>query len=149
MNDELRRANRTATIVAIGMLASLGAYVVVVEVIRATKAPFQGFANAAHLEALRYVLFVAAMLSLGLARAARTSLISRRSGWPHEAPKRFLIATIVSLVYCELSAVLGLVVFLVQGRVRTFYVFLGLSLVGLILFFPRWSQWQEWTRRAG
>lgn len=149
MSDELARAHRTANVIAIGMLASLGACVVVVEVIRATKAPFHGFGDAARHEALRYVFFVAAMVSLGLARAARTGLISRRSGRPEQTPKRLLIATIVSLVYCEFSAILGLVLFLAQGRVRTFYIFLGVSLVGLILFFPRWSQWQEWARRAG
>lgn len=145
--DELRRAHRTAITVAVAMLASLAAFVVVVEILRITSPPHRGIGEMAQLEALRYVFFLAAMTSLGLARAVRTGFVARGPGRPEPTPQRLLTGTILSLAYCEVSAILGLVLFLVQGRVFSFYVFLGVSVVGMVIFFPRYGQWEEWMRR--
>jgi hypothetical protein len=144
--DDLRRAHRTAVTIAMVMLASLAAYVLVVEILRATRASVPGVAELSQLEALRYAFFLAAMASLVLARTVRTSFVSAQPGRPRPTPQRLLTGTVLSLAYCEVSAVLGLLLFVLQGRVFSFYVFLGVSLVGMVLFFPRYGEWEEWLR---
>jgi hypothetical protein len=58
-------------------------------------------------------------------------------------------ASIVSLTMCLAIAVYGLVLFLIGGRPMDFYGFALVALLGLAVFFPRQSQWEEWARSAG
>jgi hypothetical protein len=133
-------------IIAVAMLGSLVLYVLVVEILRATRTPIPGATDLSQLEALRYAFFLVAMASLVLARTVRTSFVTRQAGRPQPTPQRLLTGTVLSLAYCEVSAVLGLLLFVLQGRVFSFYVFLGISLVGMILFFPRYGEWEDWVR---
>jgi hypothetical protein len=145
--DDLRRTHRTAVIIAVAMLGSLAVYIVVVEILRYTRS-FRGVGDLSELDALRYAFFLAAMASLVLARTVRSSFVARQPGRPLLTPQRLLTGTVLSLAYCEVSAVLGLLLFLLQGRVFSFYVFMSVSLVAMLLFFPRYAQWEEWMGGA-
>ncbi|MFZ2961011.1 MAG: hypothetical protein WA705_29375 [Candidatus Ozemobacteraceae bacterium] len=59
----------------------------------------------------------------------------------------FLPIEFVTLAICEAVAVYGLVLFLLGKRPEDFFMFLGFSLVLFILYFPKYSQWQEWEAR--
>jgi hypothetical protein len=44
------------------------------------------------------------------------------------------------------SAIMGLILFLLSGLRRDFYLLLVLSFIFVFLFFPRYSNWEEWVR---
>jgi len=70
-DDELRRAYRTTTIIAIAMLTSVAAYVVVAEVIKSTHEPFRGFAGYPMPGVIGYVFAAMAVGNLLMSRVLR------------------------------------------------------------------------------
>lgn len=55
-------------------------------------------------------------------------------------------AVVVALALAETPAVFGILVFVTTGQRGAAYALFLLSLAGLALYFPRWSQWEEWAR---
>jgi hypothetical protein len=45
-----------------------------------------------------------------------------------------------------MSAVYGLVLFLIQGDTTDFYLFLMISLIYFTIYFPKYEKWEEWVR---
>lgn len=146
MNDDLERAHRRATLIGGAMLGSLLVYVVAVEVLRATLAPFRGFAEAPALPILRWAFLALSVGLLALARVTRARLLAGAGAAP---AARLFTASVVSLALAEAIAVYGLVLFLVGGQVADFYGFLLLALVGIVINFPRRHQWEARARETG
>jgi F0F1-type ATP synthase membrane subunit c/vacuolar-type H+-ATPase subunit K len=155
-DHELRGAYRTTTIIAIAMLTSVAAYVVVAEAIRATHAPFRGFAGYPMPGVIGYAFAAMAVASLVMSRVLRDRRLQpatrlaapavRSAGPTGSAARRLQEATIVSLALCESIAVLGLVLFLLWGSSLHLYLFVLLAIVGFAVHFPRWERWQERAR---
>jgi hypothetical protein len=87
-----------------------------------------------------------ALAGLGLTR------VVQRAVFANQALPVLTSAAVVALAQCEAIAVYGLVLFLLAGRVRDYYMFAALALVGFALYFPRREAWAEQARampRAG
>lgn len=147
-NEGLRKAYRTTALIGLGMLTSLLVYVVVVELIKKQNAPFGGNSpmpddvistlRTAFLGVVVVEFFVIRFLNKLMLRSSPTAV-------PF-APdvQRLVTAAIVSYALCESVAVYGLVLFLIQGNSGDFYLFLMLSLVYFVVYFPRYNKWEEW-----
>jgi F0F1-type ATP synthase membrane subunit c/vacuolar-type H+-ATPase subunit K len=138
--DELKRTYRVATLIGMALIGSLFIYAVLVEVLRASSF-LRGFLPFEGTEILRYAFFACAVAQVFLIRFIRSVILSKGKGI-----QRFLVATIVTYVLCESIAILGLVLFLSGGDPFDFYLLAGLSLILLMLYFPRYSQWEDWNR---
>jgi hypothetical protein len=54
--------------------------------------------------------------------------------------------SIVSAALCEVPVILGLVLFFISGNAQDFYVLLIVSFVLFVMYFPRFSNWEEWIK---
>jgi len=64
------------------------------------------------------------------------------------APELGVLTTAAVVTYglCEAPAVFGLVLFFLGGNSSDFYLFLLCSLFYFAVYFPKFSQWEEWYR---
>jgi hypothetical protein len=141
--DELAKACRTAQMIGGALLVSLGLYVVVIDQIRRTRAPFGGFAPAVPHDLLRWIFAALALANLGLARALQRSILANAALPP---VGRLLNAAIAALALCEAIAIYGFVLFILAGRPSDYYVFAAVAVVGFVLYFPRREAWEERAR---
>jgi F0F1-type ATP synthase membrane subunit c/vacuolar-type H+-ATPase subunit K len=147
--DELAKACRTAQVIGVAMLVSLGLYALVANLIQQAHAPFAGFTPGAPHDLLRWIFVALALAGLGLTRVVQRAVFANQA---LPVLGRLTSAAVVALAQCEAIAVYGLVLFLLAGRVRDYYMFAALALVGFALYFPRREAWAEQARampRAG
>jgi F0F1-type ATP synthase membrane subunit c/vacuolar-type H+-ATPase subunit K len=143
--ESLKKAYRTAAIIGAVMIASLLIYAIVVEVIKVEHRPFAGFASCPEIQILRYIFYGLALFQLWVMRILQRSLLKKAPTDDLQAlTVRLSTSAIVIYALCETPAIYGLVLFLLAGFYKDFYVLLAYSL-GLLLFhFPRYSRWEEW-----
>ncbi len=142
--DEIKAAHKTATLIGISIIASLFITLVVAEAIRAGFRPFRGFINLQDPQRVRYAFFAAAVAAVILIRILRRVLFRRTAeSTAGLALPRIQRAVVVTLVLCEIPALLGLALFLIGGYNVDYYLLLFVSLVLIFMYFPRLSQWQN------
>jgi len=145
IQDELRRRLKTLTFVGITVVSSLLAYLGLAEFIRHHFRPFHGFVAVPDPQALRFVVFALAVLSVVLIRVLRPALLRKPAGADVKTTlHRLERAALVTLVLAEVPALLGLGLFLLRGLNVDFYILLFASLLLAFMYFPRRSNWQEW-----
>jgi len=128
------------TILAVALLVSVGVNCAVVETLArlgTVRHPFPGQAWLGHL-----VLAV----GVGVVIAAGVVRRSLLAGGPADAGVRLQMASIISFALAEIPAVAGLMVFVLTGAREAAYPLFVVSFAGLLLYFPRWGQWEEWAR---
>lgn len=59
---------------------------------------------------------------------------------------RLHTSALVTLWWCQLPAILGLVLIILTGKATSFYILAGISLVQFAVFFPRYRRWEEMVR---
>lgn len=141
--DELPKACRTAQMIGVAMLVSLGLYALVATLIQKTREPFAGFAPGAPHDLLRWIFVALALAGLGLVRVIQRPILANAA---IPLPNRLTTATIVALAQCEAVAVYGLVLFLLAGHASDYYLFAAVALVGFALYFPRRESWEQQAR---
>ena len=149
--DKLRDAYRRTSIVGMAMLASLFMYLVVAMAIQTTQDPFEGFASFEGGELIRNVFLALSLIQIIAIKIIKSRALSIPSPTPAHGsptdPSRLagILATssIVNFALAESIAVYGLVLFLLNGSSTDFYIFLGLSFLAFVMFFPRYEQWEE------
>jgi hypothetical protein len=147
IRDELRIHLKSATLIAMAIIASLLIYLGLVEVLRAVYRPFRGFATIANIQQLRYVVFGAAAAVIVLIRLLRPQLLRKAPGEDAKtALHRLQRAAIMTLVLGEIPGILGLGLFLLSGYNIDFYVLVFASLLLIFMYFPRRTAWEEWLR---
>ena len=143
---------RRAQLVGFALVASIVIDGAIVQLIRAMRAPFSGFAPGAPVDTLRMVFVVLAVVDFALIRFMRSQMLSapargaRPSASADEITRRLSTASIVSLAIGMSIAINGLVLFLIGGRPLDFYGFAVVSLLALAVYFPRLAQWEEWAK---
>ena len=154
--EELKMGYRLATVIGIAMIASLFVYVAVVELIKKNSVPFRGFAPFPETDVLRYVFLGVAVACFFLIRFIKDLVLSRKTTIgvePHKKRafsahiQKLLSTSIITYALCESVAIYGLVLFLIGGRSSDFYIFLVISLIFFIVYFPRYNQWEEWIKK--
>jgi hypothetical protein len=145
--EELRTHLRPASMVGSAIIVSLVIYLGLVEVLRAVRKPFHGFAVTLGIQPVRLAVFGAAAAVILLILLLRPRLVRRDSR--EDAPaacRRLQKASLMILVLGEIPAVLGLGLFLVGGNAVDFYKLLFASLILTFINFPRRAAWEEWLK---
>ena len=144
--QDLKRAHQISVILYIAFMVSLGIYVVVVEIYRTNFKDFQGVVESHELSWIRYVFYGLCLTQIFIIRLIRQILTKRLNTTKMEA----LIAhlnkmSILTAAFCEAPAILGLMLFFLNGSPRDFYILIAISSLLFFLYFPRYSNWEEWV----
>jgi hypothetical protein len=148
MND-LRKMYQATAIVCGALFASLFIYVAAVEVTRTTFEEFAGFLRLPNSELLRYLVYSVALMQLGVIKMikARSTEINA-SDVPSVIISKLSKTAFLGAGLSEIPAALGLVLFLLLGLYADFYILWLMSLVLMLIQFPRLTRWEQLARRA-
>lgn len=159
--DNQRTAYRVSVIIGLAMMASLVVYLIVVVLIQNGTIALreQAALPVSTLERIRFV-----SLGIGVIVALLVRPIARRVlntggdvGAVRDAPSRpeavasdtgpLATAAVITYALCEVPAIFGLVLYVLGRDVSDFYLFLILSLFSFSIHFPKFRQWEEWSRQ--
>ncbi len=146
---DVQKVYRASKIISVAMLVSVLVYPVIVEFMKRTHQPFEGFApqNAVRLPDIFYGL---ALLSLVGIRVVRKAILKRSAGDDLKTlVAKLHISNIATYALSEVPAILGLVLFLIGGYTRQFYALLLFALLLMVLYFPKLAYWEAWLRKMG
>ena len=147
--EDLKKAYQTSLIINSGIIAGLVIYAVVVELLKSRYDPFEGFVDFAQIAFLRYLFYGLAIMQIFIIRVLRGALLRVSQS---DDSKTLIVklsrTSIATAALCELPAVFGIVLFLLGGHSRDFYLLLGLSFVLVFLYFPRYRNWEEWIKTS-
>lgn len=140
--DELKQKYKVALIIHVAMMASLLIYLLLVEFFAdqlgiSSIDPFQED------NSLRYIFYGAAILLIILIRRIRDMMMRRKIDASQDMPSRLATASIITSSFCEIPAILGFVLFILTGINRDFYFLTAISLILFIMYFPRYSFWED------
>ena len=145
--NELEKSHRVASLVNTCIVVSLIIYAVVVEVIRRQLEHFVNFVDAPEFTKLRYIFYGITILNIFLIRSFRRMLLKKRL---YDDLKiligKLLRSSIITAAFCEVPAILGLVLFFIAGSVRDFYYLSIISIILVFLHFPKYKNWEEWIK---
>jgi hypothetical protein len=146
--EVIKKTHRIAALVGLAVFGALVFYLVLVELIRTKMAPFYGLYHLKDLKTLnqlRYFFYGLSAVSLILARIIQGLLLRKKSGEnASDLLNRLYRTSLITVIMSELPALFGLILFLIGGLNRDFYVLLVISVVALFIFFPRRRSWEEW-----
>lgn len=127
--------------IGLAMIASVFIYAGVVELLKWQMAPFAGFSTLAPqtVDLIKYAFLALAAVQFFIIKALRKIL-------PAHSVEKLSLTAIITFALCESVAVLGLVLFLLNGNSMDFYIFMVISLGFFYLFFPKYEQWEERVR---
>jgi hypothetical protein len=113
-------------------------------VIKWKLAPFAGFStlDPSTVDLIKYVFLALAAAQFGIIKAVQKILSAG-------SVEKLSLTAIITFALCESVAVLGLVLFLLNGNSLDFYIFMVISLGFFYLFFPKYEQWEERVRAGG
>ena len=135
---------KTALILSGAMIGSLLIYLGVVEILRASLKPFTGLITLDNPQSLRYMFYFVAVLQIIIIRLLRGVMLKAGRSDSEDKPViRIFHVTILTLALAEIPALLGLVLFLLAGMNRDFYILLFVSFVLMFMFFPRINDWKS------
>lgn len=147
--NELRQAYRTTAIVCGAMIAGLFPYLAVVELVRGHLGSTGYLIDSRQIELLAYVLYGLAILPFIVPHLIKRHVIAAaRDEGEGALVIRLRTATFLSYALSEVPAVFGLVLFFLAGLNKAFYVLWFLSLLSMLLQFPRLRSWEELARQA-
>lgn len=144
---DLKKELRQTSMVCYAMMASLAVYPVLVEVLDRMEG-WTPIMPQGDLPRMREVFFMMALVALVLIRFARGALMKvGESGDVKTRVARLKTAQLVTFALCEIPAILGFVLFLLQGFFKEVHVFTIFSLVLMLLYLPRLEHWVVWLRK--
>lgn len=156
--DGLKKVYRITLIIGIAMLSSLLIYAGIVGFMMYNYRPFKGFSPFSNIDILRYILFGIALSEFFFITVLRKVILSGKllsesseGQKPLYSPdaQKLMRSSIITLALCESVAIYGLILFIMNGSVLDFLGLFVLSLIYFSVFFPRYSQWQDWIKKTG
>lgn len=147
-NPLVKQAFRVNKIIAMAMVASLGVYALIVEVLRGQQESFPGCApeSAQHLPDI--FMIVALIIIVVITKARKTLLKISPADEIETKIRKLTTATVVTFALSEVPVLLGLILFLLGGYVKEFYMLLTLSALMMGLHFPKADHWAVWFRKS-
>jgi len=147
IHEELRIHLKSVSWIGITVIVGLLLYLAIVEVVRAVFKPFVGFASTLHVQQYRFGVYGLAIVAVMLIRFLRQVMLRRLNADDQKtALHRLQRTSLVTLVLCEIPAILGLALFMLFGLNIDFYLLLFVSLFLVFMYFPRRSSWEEWLK---
>ena len=148
-HNELRQAYRTTAIVCAAMIVGLFPYLAVVELMRGQLGSAGYLMDSQQIELLAYVLYGLALLPIIVPHLIKRHVVAAASQEGEGVLIiRLRIATFLSYALSEVPAVFGLLLFFLARLNTAFYVLWFLSLLSMLVQFPRLRTWEELTRQA-
>ena len=152
LEAELKRGYRQAAIIGIAMVFGVLVYAVIVEMMRMSPGFLRQPLHRQEADSIKYLLLGLALIEFLLIRIIRDQLLSRKSNQTTKLQKgsfssmvmKLLTTSIITYAFCESVALFGLVLFFITKRPFEFYLFMVISLVYFVVYFPRYAQWEEW-----
>lgn len=145
--EDLKKAYQTTVIINAAIVASLVIYAVIVEIMKARFDPFEGLIDNFDFVPLRYAFYAIALANFMVIVQIRKALLRRTSfDDRRNAIERISRTSVITSAFCETPAIMGLFLFLLSGLRKDFHILLILSFIHVLLFFPRYSNWEEWAR---
>ena len=147
--EKFRRGFKSASLFGLEQIAALAVYLLLEEILRARRRPFLGFASGSlptgSRPILRYAFYAAAVLSVFIVRFVhgRKMRAIETTDDPDLILNGLSRMSFFALLLAEIPAVLGLILFLIAGYNRDFYVLLFVSLVLNFMYFPRMKTWED------
>ena len=160
--DKLRAAYRVAVIIGLAMMASLLVYAVIVGLFENGSIEFPGTPalSGKELELMKFALLGVSIIIFFLIGFVNTSILNAEGeqgkmldSRPRSATGvatefgRLATAAIITYAFCEAPAIFGLVLFFIGRNSSDFYLFMLISLFYFAVYFPKFSQWEEWYRK--
>lgn len=119
-------------------------YVAIVEWVRRHFFPFDGFVNLNQPQIIRYFLYSLALSEFFLISKFSNLPIKKSEGKSiNEQIDGLRMSAFITFGCCESVSLMGLVLFLLTGLYFDFYVFIGINLIYLAIFFPRLDMWRH------
>jgi len=144
---DLQKEYRITAIIAGAMIAALLIYTAIVEVTKYRHSPFTGFSPDT-LSPVKDIFLLAVLVVFVAIRKVRSSILKKEKTDNRKTLiKKLKVSTIVTFAFCEIPAILGLVVFFLGGRDNEYYILLVCSMVIMFVYFPRIRHWQAFMGR--
>jgi hypothetical protein len=148
LQAELKEAYERSVNLSWAMVAALLLLPIIVEIMRMGYVSFSGFAPQSADRIGDFVYGLAIVLPLCV-RSLRKAILKRsKSSDVPTLARKMLTATAVSILAAETPALLGLLMFLLGGVYREFYIALAFSLLVILVYFPRQYQWEMLLERG-
>ncbi|MEE8114707.1 MAG: hypothetical protein V3T23_10170 [Nitrososphaerales archaeon] len=150
VKDNPKRGYRLAAILSVITFVHVFIYAVLVEVLLVYASPPFWELDMDSLAILRYVLLGLAIAELFLIRVLRNHMYKRARKERPTGKKliQHLVSTSgMSDAICDSVAIYGLLLFLFSGHSLDYYIFMVPSLIFLGIYFPRYSEWEEWIKK--
>jgi F0F1-type ATP synthase membrane subunit c/vacuolar-type H+-ATPase subunit K len=140
---EFDKAFATSRFLGLTFAVCLMFYLLLEEIVRARFRPFLGFARGIDVVRLRYFGFAAAVALVIALRIVHSRILAAaaRADGPRAVRSLFRVA-VISLALAETPALIGLVLFLLAGLNKDFYLLLFVSIVLVFMYFPRKAAWE-------
>jgi hypothetical protein len=145
---ELKRAYEKSVSMSWAMIAALVLYPLTVEVVRMSNASFSGFDPHLAGQSKDFIYGIAILLPLCI-RTLRKVILKR--GRPSDLAtlaRRLLVADAFTMLIAQVPAVLGLLLFLLGGLYKEFYISIGYSALVMAAYFPRYNQRERLLTRG-
>jgi magnesium-transporting ATPase (P-type) len=150
----LKSGYRKAVYLWISMVFSLFVYALVVEIVRTNPIFLNRPSPLPETETWRYIFVFSAIgqfFLIGFIRNQTFSVAQARKQDNNGGPlsytvSKLLNASILTNVLCELVAIYGLVLFFLAKNLSDFYMFLVLSFIYFVFYFPGYAQWERSAR---
>ncbi|MBC7363270.1 MAG: hypothetical protein H5U07_01850 [Candidatus Aminicenantes bacterium] len=144
----IKRTHRISALIGYAVFAALLLYLVLAELLKAKLAPFHGLYGLKDMQSIknyRYLFYGLSAASVILARLLQALLLRKKPGdTPLELLNKLHRTYLILVIMSEFPAMFGLILFLLWGLTRDFYILLGISVVVLFIFFPRRQAWEQW-----
>ena len=147
--DRIKKSYQVAVIIAIAFIFSLGTYIIAVEVLKSTNQIGVGNLSLETLLQLRYIIYGVGVAAIILIRWLRGIMLRKSPGENEEILiNRLFRSFIISFALSEIPALLGLVLFILGGFIKDFYILTVISFVLMFMFFPRYPHWRDWVQAS-
>ncbi|MFH1453538.1 MAG: hypothetical protein ABIH00_06130 [Armatimonadota bacterium] len=148
---ELKKAYNTTVVIGIAFIVSFAVYIVIANLISMGIGPFSEIklpitTDTKAVMIIRTALFVAALAGAVVLKFLRESMLKKKEGESFNALVNKLRTTaLITYAFCESFIIYGFIVYLFTLTMRDLYAFLFYSICVMVIFFPRFIQWKEYT----
>ena len=145
--QDLKKAHKTSAILYGAFMFSLVIYLIVFEVLKSRIPDFQGMMEKIDFPWLRYAFYGLGLIQIFLIKFIRETATKSIATIDAKILVNHLQRmSMISAALCEVPVLLGLVLFLLSGNAQDFYILLVVSFVLFVMYFPRYTNWEEWIK---
>jgi hypothetical protein len=144
MEGDLKKTYEKIISLSWAMVAGLVLCPITVEIVRMSNPSFSGFAYQTASQVRDFIYGIAIISPLCIQTLRKAILKHCRPTDFNALLSKLMTVAILTILVAEMPAVLGLLLFLLGGFYKEFYIALGYSVLVIFAYFPRDNQWEKW-----